>query len=74
VFHFSRKVASRADIRVFLNDYQMQSLTPADFEWAYQFGDVYGFEDALQVALAIRSVFKRTDLLKRVIVVWYFLG
>ena len=55
VFHFSRKVASRADIRTFLNDYQMQSLTPADFEWAHQFGDVFGFEDALQVAVAVRS-------------------
>lgn len=55
VFHFSKKVATRADIKTFLNDFTMQALTPEDFEWAYEFGKDYGFEDALQVAIAVRS-------------------
>jgi predicted nucleic acid-binding protein len=55
VFHFCKNQYDRQKLQDFLHDFDMQPLTPADFEWAYQFGDAYGFEDALQVAVAIRS-------------------
>lgn len=55
VMHFGRKTASVGELRILLTDYTMLSLTAADFEWAYTNMRDDDFEDALQIAVAIRN-------------------
>ncbi len=54
-FHFCRHAIDRADVSAFLTDFTMKPLTNQDFEWVYEYGKSYEFEDALQVAVAVRS-------------------
>ncbi len=55
VVHFGLSRTDMAILRVFLDDYEMLALTPADFEWAFTNARSVDFEDALQLAVAIRS-------------------
>jgi predicted nucleic acid-binding protein len=55
VVHYVQKVVGLAVIRQFLDDYEMVGLTATDFEWAFNNIRDQDFEDALQLAVAIRS-------------------
>jgi len=54
IVHFGKKIVSLATLKNFLSDYTLLSLEKIDFTWA--FSNVRGddFEDALQLAVAIR--------------------
>ena len=55
VVHFGKSIVALPVLREFLADYIVLSLENADFEWA--FTNIRGgdFEDALQIAVAIRN-------------------
>ena len=55
VVHFGLERTDMATLRAFLDDYEMLALEPADFEWAFTNARDEDFEDALQLAVAIRS-------------------
>jgi len=55
VVHFGKSIVALPVLRKFLADYTILSLDDADFEWA--FTNIRGgdFEDALQIAVAVRN-------------------
>lgn len=55
VIHFGTVIVGLPVLRKFLDDYKLQSLTDADFAWAFQNARNDDFEDALQLAVAIRA-------------------
>lgn len=55
VVHFGQDIVGLPVIRKFINDYNVQSLTGADFDWAFNNARNADFEDALQLAVAIRT-------------------
>ena len=55
VIYFGLKVYDLNILQQFLADFNMNSLSDTDFEWAYQNCLGNDFEDALQLAVAIRS-------------------
>ena len=55
VMHFGRQRASVVALRALLSDFTMLPLTQADFDWAYTNARNDNFEDALQLAVAIRG-------------------
>ena len=54
VIHFGRERTSLAILKQFLADYQLLALEAVDFEWAFNNRRDDDFEDALQLAVAIR--------------------
>ena len=54
VVHFGASITDIKVIKQFLDDYYVESLEYADFEWAYNNGRDKDFEDALQIAIAVR--------------------
>ncbi len=54
VVHFGASITDIKVIKQFLDDYYVESLEYADFEWAYNNGRDKDFEDALQIAVAVR--------------------
>lgn len=54
VMHFGVERASLSDIRVLLQDYLVLPLDSEDFEWAFAHAQDDDFEDALQLAVAVR--------------------
>lgn len=55
VAHFRPEGISLETIELFLKDYQMIELKPDDFTWAFDSVRDNDFEDALQLAVAIRT-------------------
>lgn len=55
VVYFGQNVVGLPVIRKFLGDYNIQTLSSADFEWAFNNARNADFEDALQLAVAIRT-------------------
>ena len=55
VVHFGQKIVELPILRKFLEDYEVLPLDNADFEWAFMNMRGNDFEDALQVAIAIRN-------------------
>jgi predicted nucleic acid-binding protein len=55
VVHFGVTRVDLPIIRKFLGDYQILPLEQADFEWAFVNARNQDFEDALQLAVAIRN-------------------
>jgi predicted nucleic acid-binding protein len=55
VAHFGRAIVDLPVLREFLADYNMIALDPIDFEWAFTNARNQDFEDALQLAVAIRN-------------------
>lgn len=55
VVHFGTKVVDLPVLRQFLGDYYMLEMTYMDFDWAFNNARSNDFEDALQVAIAIRN-------------------
>ena len=55
IVHFGQSIVSLPILRGFLADYTVLDLTPVDFEWAFMNTRNKDFEDALQIAIAIRS-------------------
>lgn len=55
IVHFGQSIVSLPILRAFLADYQLFDLTPTDFEWAFANTRNRDFEDALQLAVAIRN-------------------
>lgn len=54
VVHFGTSITGIKVIKDFLDDYYVESLEYTDFEWAYNNGRDKDFEDALQIAVAVR--------------------
>jgi predicted nucleic acid-binding protein len=59
VFHFGKKVYTIDELHEFIGDYTILPLESCDFEWAYNNRRNDDFEDALQLAVAIRGGCKR---------------
>lgn len=57
VVHFGLSRTDMPVLRAFLADYQVLALEPSDFEWAFTNARNPDFEDALQLAVAIRNGF-----------------
>lgn len=55
VVHFGQAIVGLPILRAFLADYTVLALEPADFEWAFANIRNKDFEDALQLAVAIRN-------------------
>src|SRR3989344_920251 len=55
IVHFGLERTDMATLRAFLADYEMLALETADFDWAFSNARDEDFEDALQLAVAIRS-------------------
>ncbi|QQS19760.1 PIN domain-containing protein [Candidatus Saccharibacteria bacterium] len=55
VTHFGRSIVELPILRSFLADYTLLSLEASDFEWAFANARDNDFEDALQLAVAIRN-------------------
>jgi predicted nucleic acid-binding protein len=55
VTHFGKSIVELPILRAFLADYALLSLEANDFEWAFTNARDSDFEDALQLAVAIRS-------------------
>ncbi|HVC36248.1 MAG TPA: type II toxin-antitoxin system VapC family toxin [Candidatus Dormibacteraeota bacterium] len=55
VVHFGQLVVDLPILRSFLEDYTILSLNESDFEWAFTNMRNQDFEDALQLAVAIRN-------------------
>lgn len=55
VMHFGVKRVGLDGLRSLLSDYQLLTLSEADFAWAYANRRNEDFEDALQLAVAIRE-------------------
>jgi predicted nucleic acid-binding protein len=55
VVHFGQSIAALPILRAFLSDYIVLSLDASDFEWAFTNMRDNDFEDALQLAVAIRN-------------------
>lgn len=55
VVHFGLKVVDLPILRQFLGDYFMLEMTYMDFDWAFNNARSSDFEDALQLAIAIRN-------------------
>lgn len=55
VMHFGTAVADLPVLREFLADYEILDLSAADIEWAFNNARNNDFEDALQLAVAIRN-------------------
>ena len=55
VTHFGRLIVELPVLRAFLADYNLLSLEANDFEWAFTNARDSDFEDALQLAVAIRN-------------------
>jgi predicted nucleic acid-binding protein len=55
VVHFGQPIVSLPILRGFLADYTVLELTNTDFEWAFSNTRNKDFEDALQLAVAIRN-------------------
>lgn len=55
VVHFGIKVVDLPVIRKFLADYFVLEMTYMDFDWAFNNARNNDFEDALQLAIAIRN-------------------
>lgn len=55
VMHFCTDVVGLQALQAFLTDYQLLSLDQADFDWAFANVRNDDFEDALQLAVAVRN-------------------
>jgi predicted nucleic acid-binding protein len=55
VVHFGKQIVELAVLRKFLADYNVLTLDTIDFEWAFNNIRNQDFEDALQLAVAIRN-------------------
>lgn len=55
VVHFGSKIVDLPIIRQFLGDYYLLEMTFMDFDWAFNNARSGDFEDALQLAIAIRN-------------------
>jgi predicted nucleic acid-binding protein len=55
VTHFGKSIVDLTVLRAFLADYTILSLEANDFEWAFTNARDDDFEDALQLAVAIRN-------------------
>jgi predicted nucleic acid-binding protein len=55
VVHFGKTIVELPILRAFLADYTLLSLEANDFEWAFTNTRDNDFEDALQLAVAIRN-------------------
>ena len=55
VTHFGIEFVDLSVLKIFLNDYYIEALTDQDFEWAFLNARDSDFEDALQLAVAIRT-------------------
>jgi predicted nucleic acid-binding protein len=55
VVHFGKAIVTLPVLRDFLADYTVLSLDNADFEWAFLNVRGVDFEDALQIAVAVRN-------------------
>jgi len=55
IVHFGVKIVRMPIIKQFLSDYEFYSLTAQDFEWAFTNIRGNDFEDALQIAVAVRN-------------------
>lgn len=55
VVHFGQRIVDLPMLREFLADYNVLALEDADFEWAFMNVRGRDFEDALQLAVAIRN-------------------
>lgn len=55
VTHFGQAIVELPILRKFLADYTVLALDATDFEWAFTNVRKYDFEDALQLAVAIRN-------------------
>lgn len=55
VVHFGQAIVDLSVLRKFLADYTLLTLDSADFEWAFTNVRNQDFEDALQLAVAIRN-------------------
>lgn len=55
VVHFGSKVVDLPILRQFLGDYYILEMTYMDFDWAFNNARNSDFEDALQLAVAIRN-------------------
>lgn len=53
--HFCTDVVGLQALQAFLTDYQLLSLDQADFDWAFANVRNDDFEDALQLAVAVRN-------------------
>lgn len=54
VVHFGKSIVDFPVLRSFLADYTVLGLEAADFEWAFMNARNRDFEDALQLAVAVR--------------------
>ena len=54
IVHFGQAIVALPIIRRFLSDYSILELAAADFEWAFNNLRNNDYEDALQLAVAIR--------------------
>ncbi len=54
VVHFGQAIVELPGLRKFLTDYYIEDLTEKDFEWAFVNARSKNFEDALQIASAVR--------------------
>ena len=55
VTHFGKAIVDLPILRAFLADYNLLGLEANDFEWAFTNARDSDFEDALQLAVAIRN-------------------
>jgi predicted nucleic acid-binding protein len=55
IVHFGESIVALPVLRKFLADYTVLALDSADFEWAFTNVRNQDFEDALQLAVAIRN-------------------
>jgi predicted nucleic acid-binding protein len=55
VVHFGQSIVDQPTLRTFLTDYTMLGLESSDFEWAFTNSRDKDFEDALQLAVAVRN-------------------
>lgn len=55
VVHFGQAIVDLPVLRQFLGDYDLVSLESADFDWAFMNMRGSDFEDALQLAVAVRN-------------------
>jgi len=55
ITHFGKSIVELPVLRAFLADYTLLSLEANDFEWAFTNTRDNDFEDALQLAVAIRN-------------------
>jgi len=55
VVHFGQSIVELPVLRKFLSDYTILSLESSDFEWAFINARNKDFEDALQLAVAVRN-------------------